>query len=101
MNIKEKWVLWLKATTITVIFILLLLEVLIVVNEALNIMNGQRWNVCCTGEAIVLARGSQKIQLGPSVKGLESFTEFVVQNLVGLVPPFSLIRLAKEIINFF
>ena len=101
MNVKEKWILWLKATTITVISVLLLLEVAIVINESLKILNKQQWGLSCSNEAIVLACVSEQIQLGPSVHSLKNSANFIVNKIIALAPPFNLIILAKNIINFF
>lgn len=102
MMLKEKWVLWLKSVTVTIVSILLLMEVVIVCNEAQKIMNEKAVSLCCVNGAMKLDYGNdEKIQLGPSVYDLKEFANSACEIAAVLVPPFNFIVLAEKIVSCF
>lgn len=95
----EKWILWLKATLITVIFILLLLEVLIVSNEALKVLDYESIKVSCASGVMKLNYGSKEFRLGSSFSDLQRCASFVAKNPAVLLPPFNLIYLMDKFVK--
>ncbi len=96
----NKWLIWLKSTTATIVAFLLLFEVFIVSNEAKRMLNEEAVRVSCSGGAIKLKYGCRNMQFGPSIFDLKRCSNFIVQNPAVMLPPFGYIYVAAKLFGF-